>query len=64
MKPNFLSPTVRRSRTTSARRHQLLAEFDRSGLSAAAFAQQHHLAYTTFCRWRIAGNLAGDFGSC
>jgi hypothetical protein len=52
MKPILLSPTARRSRTTSARRQQLLAEFDRSGLSAAAFTQQHHIAYTTFCRWR------------
>jgi hypothetical protein len=52
MKPIHLSPTARRSRTTSARRQQLLTEFDRSGLSAAAFAQQHHLAYTTFCSWR------------
>jgi hypothetical protein len=34
------------------RRNQLLAEFDRSGLSAAAFARQHGLTYTTFCGWR------------
>lgn len=52
MKPNLLSPPARRSRTTSARRQQLLAEFDRSELSAAAFAQQRHIAYTTFCSWR------------
>ena len=26
--------------------------FDRSGLSAAAFARQHRLNYTTFCGWR------------
>jgi hypothetical protein len=30
----------------------LLAEFDRSGLSAAAFARRHQLTYTTFCSWR------------
>jgi hypothetical protein len=30
----------------------LLAQFDRSGLSAAAFARQHRLTYTTFCGWR------------
>jgi len=29
-----------------------LAAFDRSGLSAAAFARQHRLTYTTFCSWR------------
>jgi hypothetical protein len=29
-----------------------LTAFDRSGLSAAAFARQHGLTYTTFCGWR------------
>jgi hypothetical protein len=29
-----------------------LAAFERSGLSAAAFARQHGLNYTTFCGWR------------
>jgi hypothetical protein len=43
---------VRRPRTTPTRRAQLLAAFERSGLSAAAFARQHHLRYTTFCAWR------------
>ena len=43
---------VRRSRTTPAQRAQLLARFERSGLSAAAFARQHKLHYTTFCGWR------------
>jgi transposase-like protein len=42
----------RRSRTTATRRAQLLAAFERSGLSAAAFARQHDLHYTTFCGWR------------
>ncbi len=42
----------RRSRTSVTRRAQLLAAFERSGLSAAAFARQHHLHYTTFCNWR------------
>lgn len=43
----------RRWRCTRAdRRAQLLAAFDRSGLSAAAFARQHGLNYTTFCGWR------------
>jgi hypothetical protein len=52
MKPIFLSRTARRSRTSVTRRQHLLAEFERSGLSAAAFAQQHHIPYTTFCSWR------------
>jgi hypothetical protein len=29
-----------------------LATFDRSSLSAAAFARQHGIHYTTFCGWR------------
>jgi hypothetical protein len=29
-----------------------LAAFARSGLSAAAFARQHQINYTTFCGWR------------
>lgn len=43
---------VRRPRTSRARRAQLLAQFARSGLCAAAFARQHQLNYTTFCGWR------------
>jgi transposase-like protein len=43
---------ARARRTTAAERSQLLAAFDRSGLSAAAFARQHELNYTTFCGWR------------
>ena len=43
---------TRRPRTTLARRAQLLAKFDRSGLSAAVFARRHGLPYSTFCRWR------------
>jgi hypothetical protein len=42
----------RRPRTPLRRRTQLLAAFDRSGLSAAAFARQHGIGYTTFCGWR------------
>ena len=42
----------RARRTDAARRAQLLAAFDGSGLSAAAFARQHQLNYTTFCGWR------------
>lgn len=42
----------RAPRTTAAERSQLLTAFDRSGLSAAAFARKHELNYTTFCGWR------------
>lgn len=41
-----------RRRTDAAKREQLLEAFDRSGLSAAEFARQHRLNYTTFCGWR------------
>lgn len=40
------------TRITSLRRAKFLAAFDRSGLSAAAFARQQGLNYTTFCGWR------------
>jgi transposase-like protein len=42
----------RRPRTTPAPRAQLLAEGERSRLSAAAFARRHGLKDTTFCGWR------------
>ncbi len=42
----------RHSRTDAVQRETLLAEFARSGLSAAAFARRHGLNYTTFCGWR------------
>ena len=41
-----------RPRTTPARRVQLLAQFERSGLSAAVFARRRGLRYSTFCGWR------------
>lgn len=43
---------ARRQATDPQRRAQLLAAFERSELSAAAFARQHGLHYTTFCGWR------------
>lgn len=42
----------RRRRFTKTEREQLLAEFDCSGLSGAAFARERQLSYTTFCNWR------------
>jgi hypothetical protein len=53
-----------RQRTAAKRRAQLLSAFDRSGLSAAAFARQHQLNYTTFCGWRqrqVKVKAAPDF---
>ncbi len=47
---NRATPSGRR--TTAQQRAQLLAAFDRSGLSAAAFARKHQISYTTFCGWR------------
>jgi transposase-like protein len=44
--------TSRAPHTDAARRARVLAAFDRSGLSAAAFARRHGLNYTTFCGWR------------
>jgi len=45
-------PDRRAERTSTAQRLEWLAAFDRTGLSAAAFARQHGLRYTTFCGWR------------
>jgi transposase-like protein len=58
MKQNRVSPRRRRARTDAAQRAQLLAAFDRSGLSAADFARQHGIHYTTFCAWRQRRNQA------
>jgi hypothetical protein len=42
----------RARRSSTSQRAQLLTAFDRSGLTAAAFARKHQLNYTTFCGWR------------
>ncbi len=52
MKQNSVSPRRRAPRTEAVRSAQLLAAFDRSGLSAADFARQQGMHYTTFCGWR------------
>jgi hypothetical protein len=52
MKKNNISPRRRTARTDAAQRAQLLAAFDRSGLSAADFARRQGVPYTTFCGWR------------
>jgi transposase-like protein len=48
----------RTQRTTATERARLLAAFARSGLSAAAFARQHGIHYTTFCGWRARRSRA------
>jgi hypothetical protein len=42
----------RSKRIAPFRRAKHLAAFERSGLSAAAYARQQGLNYTTFCGWR------------
>src|SRR5262245_17421304 len=37
--------------TCPTRREQLVAEYERSGLSIAGFARKHDLAYNTFYAW-------------
>lgn len=49
---NRATTSPRSRRTTSSERAKLLSAFDRSGLSAAAFARQEQINYTTFCGWR------------
>lgn len=52
MKRNKFTSPRRSSHTSSDRCARLLAAFDRSSLSAAAFARQQGLTYSTFCGWR------------
>lgn len=40
-----------RVRTPVSRREEILAEFDRSGLSGARFAKLHGIKYQTFMAW-------------
>ncbi len=44
---------LRRVRIPKARREALLDEFERSGLSGAAFAKLHGLKYSTFASWSL-----------
>jgi hypothetical protein len=43
--------TAGRVRTSKERREELLAEFDRSGVSGARFAQMAGIKYPTFATW-------------
>jgi transposase-like protein len=53
-----------RVRTPRARREELLGEYDRSGLSQAAFARRAGVRYPAFAHWvqerRRAGGAAAD----
>ena len=49
---------VRHRRTSLTERAALLRAFERSGLSAAAFARQHGLGYSTFYHWRRQARTA------
>ena len=51
-------PLVRHRRTSLTERTALLQEFERSGLSAAAFARKHGLGYSTFYHWRRQACMA------
>jgi transposase-like protein len=63
MKSSSHFPKRRTSHAELARRARILAVFDRSGLSAAAFARQHRLTYTTFCSWRQQSRRGGTKAS-
>ena len=52
MKPSNGSPRGHRKPVSAKRRKELLAAFDRSGLSAAVFARRHGIHYTTLYAWR------------
>lgn len=45
------SDTLSRVRTPAAKREQILAEFERSGLSGARFARLHGINYQTLMAW-------------
>ena len=48
-----------RVRTPRARREELLAEYERSGLSQAAFARRAGVRYPTFAHWVQERRSAG-----
>ena len=52
MKPSPPGASPHRRRFTATERERLLTELDRSGLTAAAFARERQLTYTTLCHWR------------
>lgn len=51
VEPIIKTDALGRMRTSAARRESLLAEFERSGLSAAKFAELSGIKYQTFAMW-------------
>jgi transposase-like protein len=49
----------RRRPPSLEQRAELLADFERCGKSAAAFAREHGIAYSTLCSWRQQGTEPG-----
>jgi transposase-like protein len=45
------SDTLGRVRTSRRRREAILDDFERSGMSGAAYARQHGINYQTFANW-------------
>lgn len=45
-----------RVRVPAEQREAILEEFDRSGMTGAAFAEHHGIKYQTFASWRQARN--------
>ena len=52
MKSSSHGASSQRRRLTATERERLLTELDRSGLTAAAFARERRLTYSTLCHWR------------
>lgn len=52
--------TLSRVRTPAAKREQILAEFDRSGLSGARFARLHGINYQTLMNWKRKRSAASS----
>jgi transposase-like protein len=52
-----------RVRTPRRRREELLAEYDRSGLSQAAFARRAGVRYPTFAHWVQKRRRRADLGA-
>ena len=61
MNRHSVTPRRRARRSDAAERAKILAAFEGSGLSAAAFARQEGIHYTTFCGWRSKQNTAPAF---
>ena len=55
--------TLKRVHVPKARREAILDEFERSGLSGAAFAKLHGLKYGTFATWSLKRRKQASRGS-